>query len=608
MDTKENRNVIKRKPVVASRPPLSQNASTATQSTVSTTASTLVDQTSQLRLETAPTQAPPTLKQTVANEDGMTLFQSPTTMSSSTMSSVSTPTIASTITSPSTEKSIWKTALEETRHFAGGLISHPAESTKHFTIIRHSHGLVYYRGSATNVAISIFSDKPLPPDRTLWMQRKGFSGKTGMDAKAFFRSNSKWIDITPVERADASQLPPADDRAWRRDIDKFLRKAPKKLRNHVPRETCVLRIPAEALDGYFRIVLCAGEGSKKVLCPSPVFRVASTSHSPASVRGASLATLPVEIGLKVASAVGKSQAAGLAQPVTSVVQSQLGQYQPGFLVQEAGTAAYDSSKVHSKIENMNQRYDQSRDRAYDPIQDESLIDSGAEMIGPESGPEKPFPIRLEGKVVCGSGRTTELYGIPTANLSGILEDTLLRLNGVYFGWSCILPNSKLPSDISLDWHESIISVGPAPYSAPTVHVKKIATVHLIHNFGTLPNNENSLLTFFDAKLKVVIMGFLRPMLKGDPTLDNDKILFEKYRDIAITEASLSRPNWDPEMTLQRVKTEMKQRTIGERYVDARQYGQRQVDKVPLQMVGVRTPGHALRDRAVGRGGIWVPRG
>jgi hypothetical protein len=65
-------------------------------------------------------------------------------------------------------------AFRDVRHFAGGLISHPYETTKHVTMLRHSHGLVFYQGTSTSLAISIFSDAPLPPDRSLWLQNKGY--------------------------------------------------------------------------------------------------------------------------------------------------------------------------------------------------------------------------------------------------------------------------------------------------------------------------------------------------------------------------------------------------------------------------------------------------
>ena len=67
----------------------------------------------------------------------------------------------------------FKTAMGEIKHFAGGIIARPYEATKHFSVLRHSHGLVYYRGPTTSVAITVFSDEPLPTDRKLWLQKKG---------------------------------------------------------------------------------------------------------------------------------------------------------------------------------------------------------------------------------------------------------------------------------------------------------------------------------------------------------------------------------------------------------------------------------------------------
>ena len=96
----------------------------------------------------------------------------------------------------------WKTAYQNTKHFAGGLISHPFESTKHFSILRHSHGLVFYRGPLTNVAVTIFSDQPLPADRTLWLQTKGWAGKRGLKVKTFCRASRNWMDVTPSETLD----------------------------------------------------------------------------------------------------------------------------------------------------------------------------------------------------------------------------------------------------------------------------------------------------------------------------------------------------------------------------------------------------------------------
>ena len=312
-----------------------------------------------------------TLAESFHDGDSLTLVQSPSTLSetttatteSSSGASVSAST-SSSLTSTSKDRSIWRTAWEETRHFAGGLISHPSESTKHYSILRHSHGLVWYKGPTTNVAITIFSDRPLPEDRRIWMQRKGFSGSTGMNIKAFFRGNSTWIDVTPAQKIEASQLPPNDERAWQRDIKRFLKKAHKSIQSHVPCETHVLRIPTTAEDGYFRVVLCSGHRSKTVLCPSPVFRVASTSTDISILRGASLATLPVEVGLKVASMVGKNYAAAsVVSPVTSVIQNQLSPYQSQL---QAAALAYEISGAQDKLDSKLESYQQQQSSSSSP--------------------------------------------------------------------------------------------------------------------------------------------------------------------------------------------------------------------------------------------------
>lgn len=78
---------------------------------------------------------------------------------------------------------------QEARYLAGGLIHHPSQSTKHYSILRHSYGLVFYQGTTTSLAISIFADAPLPPERTIWLQSKGWTGKAGMRARSLVRWN-----------------------------------------------------------------------------------------------------------------------------------------------------------------------------------------------------------------------------------------------------------------------------------------------------------------------------------------------------------------------------------------------------------------------------------
>jgi Riboflavin kinase len=555
----------------------------------------LIEKANDLKLDTF--QSPPPLY-----EEDAVLLDSP--------SLVQSPMSVSTSDSPTSEPSKWRTTMEDARHFAGGLISHPFESTKHFSILRHSHGLVYYKGPSTNLAITIFSDMPLPEDRTLWVQRKGWTGKTGMKVKSLLRSNSSWIDVTPSERAEPAQLPPSDERAWQRDISKFLKKAPKDIRHHVPRETDVLRIPASVGDGYFRVVLCAGEGSKNVLCPSPVFRVASTSTSGSSIKGASLSTLPIEIGVKVLSSTAITAAENVIAPVASAIQDHLGQlkqHEPGFLAQEAASIAYDAAGVQNKIDNANQQFRQTRDMVlesdygndgnYDKL-------TRSEIVGSADGPESPFPIRMSSKLVSGTGRSTAELGVPTMNLAISPEDIDYHLQGVYFGWASISAKASLPPGMLDIWHPAIITVAPCPYAAPSITPKKVVKAHLLHDFQGTPLQQ------LDSKISLLILGFLHPA-PSMKELDRDWILNEIANDIGVTQASLNpeREAWSAEACINQLELTKTNRSMTERYVDLLQSGQRQVDRVPLHKVGIRAPGAVQRDKMVvyGNGGVYVLR-
>lgn len=541
------------------------------------------------------------------------LVQSPssyTTESSFTTltSNPTTPVSPSTPLSPATQ-SKFRAALQDVRHFAGGLIAHPYESTKHYSILRHSHGLVYYSGPTTNLAITIFADRELPADRTLWLQRKGFSGNTGLKIGGLLGARSSWVNVTPTVKATAEQLNPTDERAWQRDIQKFLKKAPKEVRTHRVRETDILRIPSDADDGYLRVVLCTAEG-KKVLCGSPVFRLASSSTEFSSIRGSSLTTMPLEVGIKIGQiAARQTVSATLAPAATtarSLATSQISQvYQPSLVAQQAMTAAYGASGVQDRIVDMNQHYDNARGASYDPAQTQpyDALDR-PDMVGADSGPVSPFPIRFHGRVVPGTGRSKALMNVPTANLAGVPDDILWRHKGVFFGWASVTLPKKHPQAAEMvdHWHKALVFVSPDPDRRRTVVHKNTARVYLLHDFTSVGQ-------FFDAKVSVILMGYLRALEEPHPDQepDVDAQLFDLYKDVAITTASLARPAWAAEATLERVKSAMSSRSVTERYVDLRQSAQRHVDRVPVNRLGVRTESATLKDKMIGVGGVWVPR-
>lgn len=510
--------------------------------------------------------------------------------------STPTPTLANT-----DDRSFWQTALSEAGHFAGGLLPHPTESTKHYTILRHSAALVFYRGPSTSVEISIFSAPkyPLPPDRTLWLQQRGYSGDSGMKLKAMVGATDHWLNVTPAAQVRAGDVPANDNRAWQRDISKAARNLIKdrgEVKAHVPRETHVIRIPSMSSDGYFRLALCTGGGGRddatshsrrKVLCLSPIFRVASTSTDSSVFRGASLSTMPIEVGVKVASIAAHVAVKRYTGPVVGLVQSRIDKIRPGLAVREISKSALTSLTPKS-----------SPNGPHTTPATTTFSHSNALLpLGHPSGPDPPFPLQFSGTVVPGSGRSQLDLGIPTANLTSLSpSDTPSRLRGVYFGWACLTP----PRHPQTTWHQAVVASGPSPYARPSVIQTPCVSVHLLHEFPA-PG-------FIGAQVTVVVMGFLRPMLGegGEAGTVPLRVRLDAVsRDVLLTVASLTnREGWTAERGVEGVA-----RRKGERGVRERVTGevQRRVEGVPVHFLGVRTEAEAERERGGerGKGGWWV---
>ncbi|KAJ3481911.1 hypothetical protein NLG97_g7700 [Lecanicillium saksenae] len=295
----------------------------------------------------------------------------------------------------------WKKALDEAQYLAGGLISSPVESTKHHSIIRHSGALVWYRGPDTTVTVTILSDEPLPETRTLWLQQKGFSGNMGMSLKAMVGTNSSWLDVTPATQAQVSHIPINDERGVQRDIKRFMKKATGKMRNHLPRQTHVVRIPAASQDGYFRIVLCPTAEGKKVLCGSPVFRIASTSSDVSVMRGAGVRTMPLELGAKVASTIGSSMVSTYVGAAAGAAKTGLGSVTSS-AVKRAGSQAYQSYEITGMSDAVKDKvggsWHNSKTARYERAVSSAMMEPTVGIIGKDEGPEMPFPIKFTGKV------------------------------------------------------------------------------------------------------------------------------------------------------------------------------------------------------------------
>ncbi|KPI38926.1 uncharacterized protein AB675_4718 [Cyphellophora attinorum] len=518
------------------------------------------------------------------------------------------------------------TAYQEARHFAGGLVSHPFEATKHYSILRHSHGLVFYSGSYTSIAITVFADRPLPPDRTFWLQRRGWSGKTGLRAGVLFGTHSAWMDVTPETAVVAEQVKVTDERAWQRDIAKFLRKAPKKLAGHVPRETAVLRVPCDAEDGYLRIVMCCGESGKKHLCPSPIFRLASTSLESSSLRGASLKTLPLEAAVKIGTAVGTKFVQTAAAPYVAAVKAAAvtqvtSVFQPSAVQVAAAQHVYDSSGVADRLVRMEEQWEARRDAEGNVLLErDGVVEPMTLVVGSDDGPAAPFPVRFTGKAMHAVDVQPSPLGFPIATVTNVDSNILLKHSGIFIGYVAITvakssrdESSAGPDPATLidnSWRSSLISITANHSTRATVVTQKQVSVQLLDPLPfpyheTVPTN---------SKIAILLMTPLRPLPTPQlpataATPEQQELLHHQLNsDAAIALATLSRPAWQAEPTLQRVKTAASQRSLTERYVDARRGVQEGViDKVPTHLLGLRTDSHVRRDGFVGRGGFFVVR-
>ncbi|ESZ89984.1 hypothetical protein SBOR_9635 [Sclerotinia borealis F-4128] len=504
--------------------------------------------------------------------------------------------------SASSASSYVSKAYQEARHFAGGLIAHPSESTKHFSILRHSHGLVFYQGSSTTLAVSIFSDAPLPAGRQVWLQNKGWSGNTGMRLKAIVGNNGDWLNVTPSMAISPSQLKASDERAWQRDIKKFMKKTqhPK----HILRETLVVRIPVSASDGYFHLVLCPND-KKKVLCPSPVFRILSASVTPASIRGASLSTLPLELGALAMTTYANNTIGKLISPVTSAAEKVAHPFMPSVAKKEAVMKLYGKSgtedMVRSTVTNGNIQYHGIRSFSYNQ--------AGSEES--ESGPSPPYPICFVARSEMGTS-DADYFSMPTMNLSGIAEHISHQLRGHYCAWVRQRPGNG-HTNIDSEWSQTVISSLPiqaSGFSRATISQasRRIFKIHFISDQFE-PH-------FYNHKnLDVKIMGFIRHDTLSnfsDPNLntnhdhhhDLEEEVVASLNDIIFAQIILDQPLYAPENMGQ---MEWSTRGVLERattgYAEVRLAAQRRVDRVPLGRLGLRMEVDGMRDRERGVGGL-----
>lgn len=334
-----------------------------------------------------------------------------------------------------------------------------------------------------------------------------------MRAKALFGLHDDWLNVTPPLAVRVDQVQPNKERTWQRDIAKFYKKASKRVRDtHRLRETVIARIPPDAEDGYFQLILCQGE--KKVLCRSPVFRILSTSMDPSSLRGASLTTMPLELGAMVAGKYAQVAASRVVTPVTAVAGAASDRYRPGWVKESAIKTAYGT--------------------AYGAIQPgRGPAPDAAVPPSVEDGPQEPYPLDFTAR----ASQTLDPTRIPVKIPSDIQD----KLRGYFFGWV------QTPDQV---WQIVILSVrlwdasqatGPVSFSQTT---RKIAVLRFLHEPPTQA----------PSSIRLRILGFLRPdvpppsartqldLAAARQAAADEALLADQY-DTEYVQALLDHPLW-----------------------------------------------------------------
>lgn len=173
-----------------------------------------------------------------------------------------------------------------------------------------------------------------------------------------------------------------------------------------------------------------------------------------------------------------------------------------------------------------------------------MTSSRPTIVGSETGPEAPFPVRMEGPVISGFGRGSKELGIPTANLP--VDDKTTPwiadcVSGVYFGWAKLgeVPAEKAPADATAaatpspaGLYPMVMSIGYNPfYNNKT----RTAEVHILHDFAGVD--------FYGAPLRIAILGYIRAE-RGDYA-SVDALVEDIHFDCDVARRSLARPSWTP---------------------------------------------------------------
>uniref|UniRef100_A0A1B6EZ25 Riboflavin kinase n=1 Tax=Cuerna arida TaxID=1464854 RepID=A0A1B6EZ25_9HEMI len=130
-----------------------------------------------------------------------------------------------------------------------------------------------------------------------------------------------------------------------------------------------------------------------------------------------------------------------------------------------------------------------------------------------------FPVFANGEIIKGFGRGSKELGIPTANYSENVVNSLpvSVTPGIYYGWAQV-NNGPV--------YKMVMSIGWNPYYN---NEKKSMETHVLHKFDH---------DLYGCNLKTIILGFLRPE-KSFNSLD--ELVTEINNDIKFASEKLDEP-------------------------------------------------------------------
>jgi hypothetical protein len=225
-----------------------------------------------------------------------------------------------------------------------------------------------YQGANTTVPISIFGPEPLPKDRRVFLQRRGYRtgllyvGFTLISTRNSYNVCRGWtlggllggsklpgLDVTPAT-SERWNSPTTLTSKQQTQIDKDISRLfspPSDIPHSRLLETLLVHIPVRSGDGYFRLRITSANG-RKTFAESPVFRVGSLTWSSAHPQGATPLGLIPEIGAR--SVFLSGQAAAWAAFYAAFPFLKISQMVPGLsgwsqrMLQWAYTAAGGDAK------------------------------------------------------------------------------------------------------------------------------------------------------------------------------------------------------------------------------------------------------------------------